>query len=463
MVVGMLLTQIAANALWWMQWQSKAESDAESAAQFLARNAANTVRYFRSVPPTYRPLLIQQFREMGGTRFFVSLSPFAQDEEPIQEQPLARLALQVFERTLRDQLPFLGETRLAFVWPERLQVAAGVRLTDVPESWVAHILQVKPDPAPVVVLQAELEPGHWLLLATVMPNPYFLQSAHPLSLDRLVLQSLPIAVVLLLSAVLVLRWITRPLATLSEAAQALGRDEPSPPLPETGSREFVHTARAFRQMKERIQHYLEDRERLFISISHDLRTPITRLKLRTELLDDPHLRDEFEEDLDELDMMVKGALQSVKDTQIHENTVDVRLDPLITHLVDSARLAGHLVAFSASGLTARAKPLALKRALGNLLDNALHYGERAEIRVSCQGSQVLIDVRDHGPGVPPDALNSLFDPHVRLAHGRSRNESGLGLGLGIARNMVHGMGGDLQLQNHPQGGLLATVQLPAGS
>jgi signal transduction histidine kinase len=142
-------------------------------------------------------------------------------------------------------------------------------------------------------------------------------------------------------SILVVRWTTRPLAALSEAAAAFGNGTHMPALPETGSREFVRTARAFGDMRERIQRFIDDRERLFMSISHDLRTPIMRLKLRAELLDDDGLRGEFHEDLDELDMMVKGALQTVKDSDIHENPTEIRLDALLGRMVRDAQLAGH--------------------------------------------------------------------------------------------------------------------------
>lgn len=464
MVAGVLITQLAGNAIWARQLRAKALDDTDKAAQYLGHGAANTIRFFRSVPPAYRPLLIQQFREMGGTRFFVHLGTVPVAVPAIAGEELATRAVDTLQATLKADLPFLNHTQAAFAWPDQLLVSEGARLADLPDNWVRDILLIKPDASPVLVLQAELEPGNWLYLAALMPNPYFLQSGQALPWQQLLLQSLPLAVVLLLSTVLVLRWITRPLAQLSEAAAAgFDKDGQLPVLPETGSREFVNTARAFSAMRQRIQQYLEDRERLFISISHDLRTPITRLKLRSELLDDDQLRDEFEEDLDELDMMVKGALQCVKDTEIHENTAELKLDTMLSRLVRGARLGGHEVAFTDCGLTVRAKPLALKRALGNLLDNALFYGQRAEVSVAAEDGWVAIRIRDHGPGVAPEALGTVFEPRVRLSHGRSSNEGGLGLGLGIARSIVQAQGGTLTLENHPQGGLVATVRLPNGT
>jgi signal transduction histidine kinase len=461
MVAGLLVTQLAASAIWASQLRAKAQVEAQSAAQYMAHSASGAIRFFRSLPSNYRALQIQQLREMGGTRFFVNLNSAYVPVQEIAPHPLARSVMEKVGATLKSDLPHSREFHLAFAWPEQLVVSQDdVRLSDLPDAWVQHILLLQPDPAPILVIQTEIEPGNWLYMAALMPNPYFLSSNDPLAWDRLALQGVSLAVVLLL-CLLVVRWITRPLAALSDAAAAFGQDDKVLPLPETGSREFINTARAFSAMRERIQRYIEDRERLFISISHDLRTPITRLKLRSELLDDEDLRNEFEEDLDELDMMVKGALQCVKDSDIHENPAEVKLDALLGRLVRSAQLAGHVVQYLPAGLTVRAKPLALKRAVGNLLDNALFYGQRAEISVSEAPGAISISVRDHGPGVPEDAFASLFDPYVRLAHGREQNDGGMGLGLGIARSITEAHGGRLVLENHPEGGLNAVIHLPA--
>ncbi len=463
MVAGLLVTQLTASIIWASQLRAKAQVEAQSASQYMAHSASGAIRFFRSLPANYRLLLIQQLREMGGTRFFVNLNQAYVPVTQIADHPLARSVIDTVGATLKSDLPHSPSFHLAFAWPDQLVVSENdVHLGDLPDAWVQHILLLQPDPAPILVIQTEIEPGNWLYMAALMPNPYFLSVNDPLAWDRLALQGLSLAAVLML-CLLVVRWITRPLAALSEAATAFGngQDDRAPPLPETGSREFINTARAFSAMRERIQRYIEDRDRLFVSISHDLRTPITRLKLRSELLDDEALRNEFEEDLDELDMMVKGALQCVKDSDIHENPAEVKLDALLGRLVRSARLAGHEVGYRDSGLSVRAKPLALKRAIGNLLDNALFYGDRAEIDARGEPGAVAITVRDHGPGVPEEAFASLFEPYVRLEHGREQNDGGMGLGLGIARSIIEAHGGQLILENHPEGGLNATIRLPA--
>lgn len=461
MVAGVLLTQVIANSIWAWQLRKESELEARTAAAHLAHAAAGTVRYFASLPLKYRPLMIEQLRGMGGTRFFVTVNHAAVPVRAIPAQSLSTLVGQTIGATMQQELPHTGQVRIAFAWPQELVVSdSGMRVGDLPESWVQHILLLQPRAAPILTIQVELEAGNWLYLAGLMPNPYFLESGNPLAFDRIVLQALSLAAVLIFS-LLVVRQITRPLAALSEAAAAFGTAENRPTLPTTGSREFIRTAQAFDAMRERIARYLEERQRLFISISHDLRTPITRLRLRAELLDDEHLSREFEEDLDELDMMVKGALQCVKDSDIYENPTEIKLDALLARMIRGVRLAGHEVSYQESGLSVQAKPLALKRAIGNLLDNALFYGQRAELAVRSRGGQIEIEIRDHGPGVPEAALASLFDPYVRLAHGRQQNSQGMGLGLGIARGIVEAHGGQLRLANHAQGGLVATMVLPA--
>ncbi|MFZ6753968.1 sensor histidine kinase [Undibacterium sp. Dicai25W] len=460
MVAGVMLTQFVGNAFWAAQMRKESQIEVTESSQHLAQSAASTIRFFMSPPPNFRSLIIQQFREMGGTRFYVNLNSAPITIKDIPEQALTALAKEKFSAALKKVLPNISKTQLNFTWPDDLVLSEdGAGIGDVPDRWVQHILVTKPNPAPILVLQVEMEPGHWLYLATLMPNPYFLDSNDPLSGDRVVLQALSLAAVLLLS-ILVVSWITRPLAALSEAASAFGNGESAPELPETGSREFVNTARAFSAMRERIARYIEDRERLFVSISHDLRTPIMRLKLRAELLDDDDIRSEFHDDLDELDMMVKGALQCVKDSDIYENPTEIRLDPLIGRMVRGVGLAGHQISFQESGLSVSAKPLALKRAIGNLLNNAIHYGKQVEISAIETEESIEIQIRDHGPGVPEEALDRLFDPYVRLDHGRQQNQTGLGLGLSIARDIVQAHGGKLLLSNAMGGGLLARIQLP---
>ncbi|BBI49485.1 hypothetical protein HORIV_19060 [Vreelandella olivaria] len=224
------------------------------------------------------------------------------------------------------------------------------------------------------------------------------------------------------------------------------------------------TAAAFNRMQRRIREQIEERERLFSAISHDLKTPLTRMRLRAEMLEDDYQRERFCASLDELDSLVKGALASVKGLDLHEEPAPVDLTHLLEELAEELSLQGGKVTIETkSGHTIApliAKPLALKRCLANLLENAVFYGKQADVALVDHGNAVTMRIRDHGPGIPEEQLGRVFSPFVRLEPSRSRHTGGSGLGLGIARHIARAHGGDIQLANHADGGLVVTLTLP---
>jgi len=464
MVAGVLLSQLLGSAIWTWQLRDTARRDARDAAHQTAVSAAAAIRFLRDLPGQYRPLLVDQLRQMGGTRFFVAVNGQRVPVMPIEDSLLARTVVGEVRRTLQGELAQGAQADVALAWPETLSVTGdGRSLHELPDNWLVGPMLLRPRRAPVLVIQVDVASGGSLLLASTLPDPYFLDSANPLTRDRLLLQGATLLTVLLL-VLAVARTLTRPLQRIADAAAAFGGAMHPSAVPETGTIELRRTARAFNDMQARIQRFVEDRERLFASISHDLKTPITRLKLRTEMLDDDALRADFHEDLDELDVMVKGALQSVKDSAVHENVGDVRLDRLVERLTQPALAAGARIAIAVPALSVRGKPLALKRALGNLVDNGLRYGgDELEIAAAADDAGVVLTIRDHGPGLPASSREEIFEPYVRLAHGREKSRDGSGLGLGIARGILREHGGDVRLDNHPEGGLVATVRLPAGA
>ena len=461
MALGVISAQFLGTYLWAHQLRERAHAEALEAGRQFAVNASGAIRFFRDLPPQYRPILIEQLRTMGGTRFFVNVNQAALPIQPLQDNALADAVVKVVRTDLVSNLKVVQDPQVAFAWPETLQVSDDGRMVrDLPESWVEATLLLRPRPAPVLVIQSEFEPGRWLFLASPMPDPYFLDNANPLTLDRVLLQCVTLVTVLVLTVLLV-RGLIRPLNRIASAANAFGSDAAPESVPETGTAELRRTARAFNQMQSRIQGYLVDRERLFMGISHGLKTPIMRLKLRTELLDDETLQAEFHEDLDDLDVMVKSALQSLKDTDIHENLTPVRLDALLERLARRPIHPDADIRHTLDPVTVTGKPLALERAFSNLLDNAVLYGERVEVRLNRQGARALVELRDFGPGIAPASQSAAFEPHVRLSHGQQQNRTGTGLGLGIARNIIQAHRGEIRLHNHAQGGLVVTVLLPA--
>jgi hypothetical protein len=263
------------------------------------------------------------------------------------------------------------------------------------------------------------------------------------------------------------RRLTRPVRDLAAAAERLGRDVNAPPLPEGGPAEVATAARAFNTMAERIRRFVGDRTQMVAAIGHDLKTPITRLKLRAELLDDDEQRRKILADLEEMEAMIGATLAFARDDAAAEPSVMVDLAALCRTVLDEAAdaapdLAEAVTYDGPEHLTVRARPVALKRALANLVGNALAYGAAARLTLAPGAKgQLRIVIEDDGPGVPEAELEGVFQPFRRLEASRNRETGGTGLGLTIARNILRAHGGDVVLRNRPAGGLAALITLPA--
>lgn len=311
---------------------------------------------------------------------------------------------------------------------------------------------------PVWRTEVQLMDGRWARFDAVLPPP---------AADRLPWQLAAQLAVLLLSVLLLawlaVRWVVRPLHVLAGAAQALGQDLNSPPLPEQGPREVRQAAQAFNRMQQGLSQFLNERTRLLSALSHDLKTPLTRMRLRAELLDDEPTRVRFEADLQEMEAMVTETLAFMRGLGGHEARAPVDVNALAQALVaDQAALGRQLRVQGQAAAPCVGVASLLKRALGNLLDNAALYGGAGPItlRITEQPGQLQLSVHDSGPGIPPAELERVFEPYHRLEASRSRATGGTGLGLGIARSIAQLHGGTLSLHNRPEGGLEARLVLP---
>jgi signal transduction histidine kinase len=214
-------------------------------------------------------------------------------------------------------------------------------------------------------------------------------------------------------------------------------------------------------MQQRLARFISDRTRILTAMSHDLKTPITRLRLRAELLDDEALRSKFEKDLQEMEAMVTQTLDFMRDSNAREGAQQVDIMTLLESLQSDYRETGNEVEID--GAVAQplfGRPLALRRCLTNLLDNAIRYGRRATIRIEDSTDQLCLRILDEGPGIPEQELEQAFEPFFRGEASRNRETGGTGLGLGIARNIARAHGGELTLGNRAQGGLEAILSLP---
>lgn len=467
-LLAVVLAQGISSAIWFATYRAQEMEGLLQSSRSLAYSVAATTRFFQKLPPEYRNIVLDQLRNMGGTRFFVSLNEKA---IPLKALPDTERKGQVIA-AVRDVLTRrLGEPyalNVEFVAPDNLRVFnSEMKLKDLPRSWANYALKLAPINPPVLVTQIEIAPDEWLYLAAMLPAPYVSLEDQGVPTQQIFFITLMTLFLLSFIALLV-RWQTRPLRRLAYAARDMPVADSSPPLTEQGSSEIVAVTRAYNAMRSRIQRYLNDREQLFSAISHDLRTPITRLRLRTEMLDDESLRSQFESDLSELDLLVKGALQSVKDVDIHENIEAVNMNQLVDMITGPSReIPGQVTITGAAHRPYRGKPLALKRCLGNLFDNALKYGRRVHIRIDDSDARLTLHFDDQGPGIPEAQLERIFEPYYRLrsgqivpGHEEDNDQSGYGLGLGIARNIAHAHGGELRIKNRAEGGLRVSLYLP---
>ena len=258
------------------------------------------------------------------------------------------------------------------------------------------------------------------------------------------------------------RLVTRPLSVLAGAAEDLGRNIDRPPLPERGANELVRASRALNVMQDRLKRYVDTRMKVLAAMSHDLKTPITRMRLRAEMLDDAQIKAKFVKDLDELQQMVSSTLDYMRGlAEGGEAVQPIDVTALISSLREDAEEAGHTVTVSGdvrSPVMGRAQ--ALKRCLQNLIDNALAYGRRADITLRDDGGVLNIAISDDGPGIPEGDIERVFEPFYRVEGSRNRNTGGSGLGLSIARNIAQAHGGSVRLRNLARGGLEATLRIP---
>ncbi|MFL9890031.1 sensor histidine kinase [Paraburkholderia sp. RL17-381-BIF-C] len=286
-------------------------------------------------------------------------------------------------------------------------------------------------------------------------------SGAPLSRWLLLVLALQLAV-LVACCWLAVRLATRPLHQLAVAADALGPDLKAARLPEDGPSEVSRAARAFNAMQDRIATYMTERMQILAAISHDLQTPITRMRLRVDVMDDDEQGAKLRQDLHEMESLVKEGVTYAR--TLHGATeVPCRVDPdaLLDSLVCDYVDAGQAVSLEGRlGVSLMTRPQALRRILGNLVDNALKFGGTAEITASTlPGGQTLITVLDRGPGIPAESLEAVFEPFYRLEASRNRDTGGTGLGLAIARQLAMAMDATLTLHNRPGGGLEARLTL----
>ncbi|MCB4770158.1 HAMP domain-containing protein [Ancylobacter sp. Lp-2] len=432
-------------------------------AEFLSRSAS-VAQLLESTPPELRADILRA-SGTGYSRFWVTPG-FPADAAAWREDARHRLA---------ESLPTVatlatpghawatGDDEMSVAGMSTQAGAAETQPLDRP-SWVDMPAYAWPlsrpakflilDDANGMGLTVRLQDGSWLCSAfgkKIVNSIWSSQSLLSLGVTALVLS---------ISAAFIARWMTRPMRRLAVAAEALGRGEGVEPLPENGPDDIRQAAIAFNLMRARLQRFVEDRTRMLAAIGHDLRTPITSLRLRTEFVSDDETRERMLATLDELRAMTEATLAFSREEAAEEPTRNVDLTALVESLCDDLIEIGHQVSFvEAPRIGYRCRADALRRAVRNLVENAVRYGERARVAVRSHSGGIEIAIEDDGPGIPTETMEQVFAPFFRLENSRNRETGGIGLGLSIARNIVRHHGGDVTLSN-TDSGLRAVIALP---
>ncbi|MCX7645084.1 MAG: ATP-binding protein [Rhodobacteraceae bacterium] len=402
-----------------------------------------------------RVRLEREAREARETERLLSLVPVIEAVDPAARRAIARDASTRATRVWVDAEPLVAEApRLP-----RARALARALGEALPGRELRAAILPRRDPGgreretiAVSVRLGDGEGGQWLNLVTRAERP-----PPPGAQERAFL------VVLLLSLATVLgvglwflRRLTLPLARLAAAARAAGQGDRSARVPEEGPREMREAAAAFNDMQARIEGFEAERMRTLAAVGHDLRTPITSLRIRAEMLDEaeaaPMIRT-----LDEMTVMADGLVAYARGSHPAEAIARTDLGPFLARLCEER---GAVFAGAGGEVPARIRPVAMGRAVGNLIDNALRYGKAARVTLAREGGAAVIRIDDDGPGIPPERIAQMFEPFVRGEESRSAETGGAGLGLAIARAVIVAAGGTVTLENRPEGGLRAQVTLP---
>ncbi|MFN3745987.1 MAG: ATP-binding protein [Hyphomicrobiaceae bacterium] len=341
------------------------------------------------------------------------------------------------------------------------------------EAWLGLTSRIKalaPELGPEELVVGTSTDAHVALLSIRLPDSSWLNvnlfAASPSGSGRhgTLLSTSLMAIGVVIVSLLIARWLTQPLRDMAEAVTALSPDNPRSEVPERGPLEVRQLAAAFNEMRRRIAGLIVRRTRSLAAVSHDLRTPLTRLKLRVNDVGSPQLQRAMAADIAEMEQMIDSTLSYLRGEEASEPQRAIDLTALLQTIIDDAKDAGHDAAFVSSGhVVVNARHIALKRALSNLVANALRFGSRVTVLVGVEGDNVSVTINDNGPGIPEDQLAAVLEPFVRLEASRNSETGGVGLGLAIAKTNIEADGGTLRLRNRPEGGLSAVVRLPVRS
>jgi len=457
--VGILLAQALGTWLWVEQFQSSERYRMIEVSESMGSRIGQTIAFFEKLPKQYRHMVLDQLRDMGGTRFFVSVNKQYIDLVPIEESEFSLLVRDNLQKSMVAQLGQIEDLEITFVNFDNLKILTGNNLmVALSPTWKRFALLDPEDESPFAVIQFPIDEDEWMYLTAVVPRGELLLGIDWINGER-IFTFLAVSLTVLLLTFLFVRWLILPLKVLAHQADLLGKGRNPHQLEEKGSKEIVATIAAFNSMTKRIQKFIADRERSFAAISHDLKTPLTRARLRVEGIEDGPIKENLIGDLDYLETMVKGSLQIMTDGVEYENTSVIDLSLMLASILKKEEILGLPIKMNIkSNISMKGRALAIERLFSNLINNALSYGHGVEVSGQKKKTGIYIQIKDKGPGLSDADKENVFKPYYRLEHKLS--DAHTGLGMGIARSIANIHGGELELKDRKGGGLVVEVYFP---
>ncbi len=461
MVIVVLITLLSAQAisLWILSSAHRNVIYDASELQLIQRTITLT-RLLDETPEVYHSRMVKAASTAPATFWLASNSHIPEDvESRLDQRFIAKLSRELGE-------PYRGRVR---AWLSRYGKPHCMHPSHRrnSEEWAKNSSRTCRNPshrrfdshsgkpaAPFVNFSIQLNDGQWLNLSARSP------SIPPLVARQTGLFLLLSGLMLMLVIILMVRRITRPLGELTQSANRLGLGETVTAIEERGPKDIRQTIHAFNRMHERLQRFVADRTRMLAALSHDLRTPITTLRLRIELLEDSPEKERLLATLEEMQAMTEATLSFAREAAKQEDTRRVDINALTASICDDLEELGMPVTFhEGPDAVLPCRPVSLTRAIRNLIENAVKYGESAEVSLSQDNQGIRLTIIDKGPGIPEAMMEKVFEPFYRQESSRSRDTGGIGLGLAITRTIIHNHGGNIELKNLDPG-LQVTITLP---
>lgn len=448
--VGLIITHVISMVIYSFD-RGKALS--EMGGNQIARHMANIAHLVNESPVGWRERIVEA---LNDPVFRVSLSLESSLKPGKEKSRRAAIVRKNVERQLHGDP--IHQVVVQFLDLSKTATADNYR---IPVRWARMFVDWVFRDSPMnqsLRISIRLRDGQWINFSSPIPE------SGSFWVTSTVMSVLLMAVAVLLLSVWVVQRLAAPLGALARASKRLGKNVDAPPLPEVGPIEVRQASRAFNDMQKRLRSFIENRTRMLAAISHDLRTPITLLRLRAELIEDQELQGKMTASLNRMEEMIASTLAFAREDAESEDSRNVDFAALLGSICDDMSDVGLPVDLdTADRIFYECRPRAMSRALTNLIDNAVKYGGGAHVQLKDTGQFLMITVEDNGPGIPADQIDEVFAPFYRVEQSRNQETGGIGLGLSVAQTVVQAHGGEITLANRREGelgGLRVSVQLP---